>query len=165
MRIPLVVDQVECNAVAQAVELALRGIVPRAALHALTIAVRESERWLDRQSLARRCGIPRRTLHRRLSAAGLGSPSLVLAWGHILMTCRYQDRGLTLEQVAHRHGLSGSPALVHLFRQHAGATPGSLRTAGGLTAALALLRSRIAVHRSARTNPVQRVDKNVADST
>ena len=163
MRKSPVVDPGERDAVARAVELALRGAVPRESLRVLCFAIRESERSLDRDGLARLCGVPRRTLHRRLSATGLRSPSCVLAWGRILTTCHYQDLGLTLEQVAHRQGLSGSPALVHLFRQHTGATPGSLQRAGGLSAAIDLLHSRIVAHRSARANPTQRDRLDEAD--
>ncbi len=141
-------NRAELSAAAVFVESHLSRVIPRGMLIGLAAAVRLADTGIDRYDLAEQCGIPRRTLHRRLWRAGLKSPTHVIAWGRILAACWFLDRDLTLEQVALSLELNGSSALVHLFRGHAETTPGVVRDAGGLLNALDILRRQIASNRN-----------------
>ncbi len=145
------VDPRDGDGVARAVEQRLRGVVPRSALRVLLIAIEGAAERLGRDELARRCGVARRTLHRRLSSAGLRSPSDILAWAQVLVTCHLQERGPTLARVAAHLGCDGSSSIVHLFRRYTGHTPGWFSMHGGVSTAIELLESEIAVQRALRS--------------
>jgi AraC-like DNA-binding protein len=120
-------------------ESALRRRVPPAAVHAVLGAISVSHENADAATLASICRCSERTLRRRLRKFGLPQPAALIAWGKVLVASHMLTRSeKTVEGVALQLHLGGSAALVHLFRHHAGPTPGEVRERGGLSYAIDL---------------------------
>lgn len=122
----------ECERGAAAVEAALRDLLSPTAVSVVAAAVRAAREAFDGDALARRCGETRRSLYRHLSQELSLTPRRVHAWGRIVASARMLGDGTRgMEEVALALGMDGSAALGHLYRRHAGTTPGRVRECGG----------------------------------
>ena len=134
-----------CALAAGAISAAFRDALSSEALAALVESVLGACASLDPEALSRRCRRSRRTLARDLRKAGLPTPAAVVAWGRIFAASEMlADESRSVESVSLALGLSDSAALVHLYRHHAGPTPGEVRERGGIAYAIGIFKARVA---------------------
>jgi AraC-like DNA-binding protein len=122
---------------------ALGSQVPDSLRPIVEYSLRYASASLTPDRLARACGLPRRTLTRRLAAAGLPAPGALVSWTRLCLAASLLEH--TTMPVEHVAELAGYPSAVTLrqsFRRYAGVTPSAIRADGGLGALVERFRAR-----------------------
>ena len=106
----------------------------------LTYCLHRAAQPLTVQLVAEALSIDPKTLGRRLAAAGLPAPKILIAWCRLLCVARWlEPADRTVEQAALVLGFGSGSALRNLFNRYTGLRPREVRARGGLTCVLAAL--------------------------
>jgi AraC-like DNA-binding protein len=131
------------GAIAAAVA-ALTAHVPVSLRVVAEYCVRNVPTALTPDGLASALGLPRRTLTRRLTRAGLPPPAALLCWGRLAVAAALLERTpMTVEGVAEAVGFPSAVTLRQCLRRHSRLTPSQLRSPGGLDALTSRFRGSI----------------------
>ncbi|MGH7719860.1 MAG: helix-turn-helix domain-containing protein [Gemmatimonadaceae bacterium] len=108
------------------------GEVKPTARDATLLAVTRVHEPLSPESLARLLGVQRKTLTRRLAAAGFPNPQRLIAWGRLIVAGRMlEDRQRSADGVAVALGFPSGSAFRNTCQRYLHATPQQIRARGG----------------------------------
>jgi AraC-like DNA-binding protein len=114
---------------------ALATSVPTCVWPILEYCVANASTVRNVEELARAFGVPRRTLARRLSRAGLPGPATTLVWLRLLLAAHLLEHTQwKVERVAHEAGFASALTLRRQLRRLAGMKPTEARRRGSLAA-------------------------------
>jgi AraC-like DNA-binding protein len=116
---------------------------------AVMLAVTQAHERLSPTGLARRLGLPRRTVLQRLSAAGFPAPLRLLTWGRLIAAAHMlEDAHRSADRVASTLAFPSGSAFRNTCQRYLHATPRQIRARGG---AQYVIRCFFRQVRSART--------------
>lgn len=122
----------------------LMSIIPKVEEPVLTYCLRYAYRPITVGEVASALGVHRKTLCNRASVAGLPTPSALISWCRLLHAARLlDDAGRSVERTALVLGFGSGAALRNMLRRYTGLRPTELRTRGGSTLVISLLRAQI----------------------
>jgi AraC-like DNA-binding protein len=108
--------------------------VPSAAKPVFHYCIMNVRRPLTVVDVARAVGVHPRSLHRRLSALGLPSPSSSISWSRLFVAVHLMnDASRSVEHVALHLRFSSGSALRNMLKRYSGLTPSELRRPEGLS--------------------------------
>lgn len=137
------------RAVGAQVSHLLEDVVPLRVRPILEYALEHADEPLDRDTVAAVFGISPRTLHDRLTAAGLPSPHRFLLWCRLLVASALLNQpGHTLVSVAGQLGFTGGHNLGNRLRRYTGQGISGLRQGGALEATVAAFREALSADRA-----------------
>lgn len=136
-------EQAESRSVAGLLRRELIDLEPTAR-DALLLAVTRASERLSALALARVMGISRRTLALRLAEAGFPPPQRLLTWGRLLVAAHMlEERQRSADGIALTLQFPSGSAFRNTCQRYLHATPGEIRSRGGVRYALrVLLRQR-----------------------
>lgn len=115
----------------------LRPLVPPSVEPFLRFCLENGRRNLTVEEVAIALGVHRKTLFDRLNAAGLPSPSLIIAWARLLTAARMlEDPGRSVEQVALLLDFPSGTSLRNMMKRYTGLRSGEVRENGGVRCVL-----------------------------
>ncbi|MGQ0641285.1 MAG: helix-turn-helix domain-containing protein [Gemmatimonadaceae bacterium] len=93
----------------------------------------QREDRLDVTGLARAQGVTRKTLANWCSVSNAPNPESLIGWSRVLRAARMlEDRGRSVETVAHATRFGSANALTNMFRRYVGESPSAIRPNGGV---------------------------------
>jgi hypothetical protein len=131
------------RAVSAGIAESLHDVTPVRLRGVVLYALERASEHVDRDAFAAVFGVSRRTMHARLTDAGLPPTREFLTWCRVLVACALLDQpGHTLESVAGQLDLpGGGHVLGTTLRRYLGAGINRLRDAGVLASALSAFRA------------------------
>ncbi len=115
----------------------LEALVPQGVVPILRYCLENGRRDLTVEEVASALGVHRKTLVDRLNAAGLPSPSSIIAWSRLLVAARMlEDPGRSVEQVALLLDFPSGTSLRNMMKRYTGLRSGEVRENGGVRCVL-----------------------------
>lgn len=122
---------------ARAVAAELEGLVPANVAAMIRYCLENGRRALTVEDVAAALNVHRKTLVGRLNAAGLPTPSAIIAWCRLLVSARLlEDPGRSVEQVALMLDFPSGTSMRNMVKRYTGLRAGELRENGGLRCVL-----------------------------
>lgn len=113
--------------------------IPGDARPVIELCLERPARALTVAELSRLLGAHRKTIVRRMRAAGLPAPSRLVGWCRLLHAARMlEDPGRTLEAIALHLDFASASALRNMLSRYTGLSPTVVRERGGLACVLPL---------------------------
>lgn len=122
---------------AHAILAEIEPMVPANVLAMIRYCLENGRRALTVEDVAAAMNVHRKTLVDRLSAAGLPTPSSIIAWCRLLVSARLlEDPGRTIEQVALLLDFPSGTSMRNMVKRYTGLRTGEVRENGGLRCVL-----------------------------
>lgn len=122
----------------------LEGIIPPNIMPMIRYCLENGRRAMTVEDVAEALSVHRKTLVDRLTAAGLPTPSAVIAWCRMLVAARLlEDPGRSIEQVALLLDFPSGTSLRNMMKRYTGLRPGEIRENGGVRCVLHALRREL----------------------
>lgn len=121
----------ESRTLSDLVRKQLRGL-DNVVYDAVMLSITQAHERLSPAALARRLGLPRRTVHQRLTRAGYPAPLRLLTWGRLIAAAHMlEDRHRSADRVAASLEFPSGSAFRNTCQRYLHATPGQIRSRGG----------------------------------
>jgi AraC-like DNA-binding protein len=122
---------------ARAIAAELDPLVPANIAAMIRFCLENGRRALTVEDVAAALNVHRKTLVGRLNAAGLPTPSAIIAWCRLLVSARLlEDPGRSVEQVALMLDFPSGTSMRNMVKRYTGLRAGELRENGGLRCVL-----------------------------
>ncbi len=122
---------------AHAILAEIEPLVPPNVFQMIRYCLENGRRALTVEDVAAAMQVHRKTLVDRLSAAGLPTPSSIIAWCRLLVSARLlEDPGRTIEQVALLLDFPSGTSMRNMVKRYTGLRTGEIRENGGLRCVL-----------------------------
>ena len=132
-----------CSARSIAAEVAT--LVPPNVAPIIRYCLENGRRALTVEDVAAALNVHRKTLVDRLNAAGLPTPSAIIAWCRLLVSARLlEDPGRSVEQVALLLDFPSGTSMRNMIKRYTGLRTGEVRENGGLRCVLHAFKRELA---------------------
>lgn len=137
-----VIDQAESRSLGAAVRRALESVDP-SVREAVLLSVTRAHEQVSPTQLAELLSLHRRTLGKRLAAAGFPPPQRLITWGRLIVAAHMlEDPDRSANSIAAALGFPSGSAFRNTCQRYLHATPDKIRARGGaIYAVKALLRT------------------------
>jgi AraC-like DNA-binding protein len=148
-----VVGQAESRSLGAAVRRALESVDP-SVREAVLLAVTRAHERVSPTQLAQLLALHRRTLGKRLSAAGFPPPQRLITWGRIIVAAHMlEDPNRSANSIATALDFPSGSAFRNTCQRYLHATPEKIRARGGATYAVKALLRTVSDSQQIRTIP------------
>jgi AraC-like DNA-binding protein len=148
-----IVGHAESTSLGAAVRRSLDSIDP-SVREAVLLAVTRAHERISPEQLAELLALHRRTLSKRLSAAGFPSPQRLITWGRVIVAAHMlEDRNRSANSVANALDFPSGSAFRNTCQRYLHATPEKIRKLGGAAHAVRTLLRAVQDARVAKNAP------------
>jgi AraC-like DNA-binding protein len=154
LRVPLraAITAAQDHCSAKAILEELEPFVPDGVRPIIRYCLENARRSMTVAQVAANCGVHRKTLVERLTAAGFPAPSAVISWCRILVAARLlEDPGRSIEQIALVLDFPSGTSMRNMVRRYTGLRPYEVRENGGMRCVLHAFKREIGAVGGART--------------
>ena len=148
-----IVGQAESQSLGAAVRRSLDSIDP-SVREAVLLAVTRAHERISPAQLSELLALHRRTLSKRLGAAGFPPPQRLITWGRVIVAAHMlEERNRSANSVASALGFPSGSAFRNTCQRYLHATPEKIRARGGAAYAVRALLRTVRDAQTARATP------------